>query len=101
MEIVQVRKRFQITLPASVRQEIGLKEGDIVLVEARDGEIILRPQEVIDRSQVWYWSEAWQQAEQEAEADIAAGRTRSFETVDELIASLHQAVDDTDAEESH
>ena len=71
-----------------------------MLVETRDGEIVLRPQAVIDRSQVWYWSEAWQQAEQEAEADIAAGRTRSFETVDELIANLHQAVDDADATES-
>lgn len=42
----------------------------------------------IDENQAWYWTEQWQQWEREADEDIAAGRTKEFNSVNELIESL-------------
>ena len=38
---------------------------------------------------MWYWTEEWQEGEREADADIAAGRVKHFNSVDELIADLN------------
>jgi antitoxin MazE len=89
MEVLQIRKKFQITIPSSVREQLGLEEGDYIAVEVRDDELILRPKRLIDKSQIWFWSEAWQAAEREAEADIQTGRVREFPDADEAIAYLH------------
>lgn len=90
MDSVQVRKKFQITLPKSVRQNLRLNEGDLLTVEVRDHEIVLRPQKLIDRNQSWYWTPEWQAAEREASDDIAAGRFDDFATMDDMISDLQQ-----------
>lgn len=38
--------------------------------------------------QEWFWSEEWQEAEREAEADLKAGRFETFETDEDFLASL-------------
>ena len=93
MEILQIRKKFQITLPQPIREELGLEEGDYVAAEVRDDEIVLRPKRLIDKSQAWFWSKEWQAAEREAEEDIAAGRVHEFPTAKEAIAFLHRRTD--------
>jgi AbrB family looped-hinge helix DNA binding protein len=90
MEMLQIRKKFQITLPVSIREQLGLEEGDYIAVEVRDDEIVLRPKKLIDKSQAWFWSEAWQAAEREAEADIQAGRVHEFSNAEEAIGFLHR-----------
>ena len=48
---INVRHKGQITLPADIRDELGLKEGDRLLVELRGKEIVLvTPEDVIDPS---------------------------------------------------
>ena len=90
MEWVQVRKKFQITLPKSVRQHLRLKEGDLLAVEVRDHELLLRPQKLVDRDQAWYWTPEWQAAEGEADEDLRLGRYDEFETMDDMIADLQR-----------
>ena len=41
-----------------------------------------------DPSQAWFWTPEWQAGEREADADIAAGRVRSFDNIDALFAHL-------------
>ena len=43
---------------------------------------------LIDKSQAYFWTAEWQAAEREASADIAAGRVREFDDIEDLIASL-------------
>lgn len=43
-----VSQRGQITLPADVRKRLGIKEGGIVTVEERQGELIVRPAAVLE-----------------------------------------------------
>ncbi len=90
MELLQIRKKFQITLPRSIRERLELEEGDYIAAEVRDDEIVLRPKKLIDASQAWFWSTAWQEAEREAEADIQAGRVREFADAEGAIAFLRE-----------
>jgi hypothetical protein len=43
---------------------------------------------VIVEGQDWFWSEGWQTGEQEAEADLAGGRTIRFANAEEAIRFL-------------
>ena len=74
-ELIQVRKKAQLTLPLSVRHKLGVEEGDFMDVQVRDGEIVLRVKKLVDKEQAWFWTKRWQQGEKEAEEDIRAGRS--------------------------
>ena len=89
-ELVQLRKKSQITLPQSIRQELGIEEGDVFDIKVRDGEIVLRAKKVIDKDQAWFWSRRWQAGERQAEEDIRAGRVQKFNDSNEAIGFLHK-----------
>jgi len=46
---------------------------------------------VIPEDEVYFWSAGWQEGELAAEADLAAGRSRRFQTADEAIRFLLRA----------
>ena len=43
-----VSGRGQITLPAATRKRLGIKGGDVVILEDRGGEIVLKPGVVLE-----------------------------------------------------
>jgi len=88
MILLTVRANGQITLPANVRKQLGLKEGDVVSLEVQDGVLLIKPKLVIDKSQAYFWSERWQAGEKEAEEDIKAGRLRYFKNAEEAARAL-------------
>lgn len=89
-ELVQVRKKAQVTLPQSVRRALNIEEGDFLDVRVKDGEIVLRVKKLVDKEQAWFWTRRWQEGEREAEKDIRAGRTHSFDSAREAIAFLRK-----------
>ena len=86
--LVKVTRSGQITIPAAIREELDIQEGDHVEVTGVDDKVVLTPKQLVDKSQAYFWTEEWQAAEREADEDIRAGRTRTFESVDELLADL-------------
>ena len=46
-EIVKVMARGLIALPSDVRKKLGVKEGDILKVEVKDKEVVLRKEKRI------------------------------------------------------
>lgn len=88
MSISIVRSKGQITIPREVRDAAHLEEGDPVEVEMTPEGILLRPQKVIDATQAWYWTPEWQAREREADADLAAGRGKTFNSGEEFIEAL-------------
>jgi AbrB family looped-hinge helix DNA binding protein len=42
MSTARIYKKGQVTIPKAIRDETGFNVGDRVVVEARDGEIVLR-----------------------------------------------------------
>ena len=77
-ELIQVGKQLELTLPRSVRDELGIREGVFLEVQVRNGEAVLRPQKITDKGQGWFWTAGWQQSEKEAEADIKSSRLQRF-----------------------
>lgn len=43
-----VSTRGQITLPADIRKQFGIKSGEPVIIEERDGELVLKPATVLE-----------------------------------------------------
>ena len=47
-ETLVVSSRGQITLPATLRKRLGLKTGDVLILEDRGTEIVLKPGIVVE-----------------------------------------------------
>jgi hypothetical protein len=77
-------------LPADLRKRHHLDDpgAQVRVVERADGVIELHPLAPVPAGQRWFWNERWQRMEREADEDIAAGRVRSFEDVDDLLSAL-------------
>ncbi|MCK4387347.1 MAG: AbrB/MazE/SpoVT family DNA-binding domain-containing protein [Dehalococcoidia bacterium] len=86
----KVTRHGQITLPASVRRELGVEVGDLVEIEIVDDRAVLMPKRLVDKGQAYFWTKRWQEGEREADEDIKAGQVRTFESVEELINDLEQ-----------
>jgi AbrB family looped-hinge helix DNA binding protein len=87
--LLTVRRNGQLTLPADVRRRARVAEGDVFLAEVRDpDEIVLRKKSLVDASQAYFWTAAWQRGEREAQDDIRRGRTKRFRSAKALVADL-------------
>ena len=87
--LLQIRSNGQITLPAAVRRQANLKEGDTLeLSIGKDGSLHLLPKLAIDRSQAYFWSSRWQDGEREAQDDIENGRVSRFDNIDDALDFL-------------
>ena len=49
---------------------------------------LIRLTMLIDKSQAYFWTKEWQEAEREASEDIKAGRVKTFDTAEELVKDL-------------
>ena len=87
-QLVKVTRGGQITLPAAIRRAAGIDIGDYVEVNVTDEGLVLKAKHVIDKSQAYFWSAEWQQAEREAQADLDEGRSQRFDWVEAMIADL-------------
>ncbi len=50
MPFVTVKPKFQVTIPAKLRRDIDLREGDIMEATLVGDGILFKPQEVLDRA---------------------------------------------------
>jgi AbrB family looped-hinge helix DNA binding protein len=87
-----VRRKGQVTIPASIRRAARLEEGDLVELEVVAEGILLRPRKLIDATQAWFWMPDWQAREREADEDIRAGRSEKFGSDEEFLAALEARV---------
>src|SRR5712691_6105250 len=59
--------------------------GHVTTVLTRDGRRLAR---IVPEEDAWVYSPAWQEKLQEAEADLAAGRVRRFDSDEEFLGHL-------------
>jgi AbrB family looped-hinge helix DNA binding protein len=43
MELLKIKKNYQVTIPQSLRKQINLAEGDYVEAEVENGNLVIRP----------------------------------------------------------
>ncbi len=85
----RLRTKGQVTLPREIRKLLSVSEGDDLIFQVdEDGKVVVDRAITIPADQAWFWTERWQQMEQEAQADIDSGRVHHFPNVDETISSL-------------
>jgi AbrB family looped-hinge helix DNA binding protein len=81
MSLVRVKQKGQVTIPADIREQLGLDEGDFVEVARKGESIVLTPKEVVDRHP------AADDAIAEGLADARGGRlTPKFRSAAEYVA---------------
>jgi AbrB family looped-hinge helix DNA binding protein len=51
LPLVKVKEKFQITLPAELREALRLAVGDLLEATIQDNVIVLKPKDVVDRDQ--------------------------------------------------
>ena len=90
----QLRRKNQVTLPGEVRELLGLNEGEDMAFYVQDGKVVVERLKVVPPDQSWFWTERWQKMEQEAQADINAGRVHSFDNVEDAIGWLNTDEDE-------
>lgn len=52
------------------------------------GEVFVPP-ETIDPDQAYFWTPEWQKGEREASKDIAEGRVKAFDNIEDFIAEMN------------
>lgn len=86
---VIVQKRGVISL-GLLKEHMPLNDGDIFQVQLEEGKIVLVPMKLIPAEQAWFWTREWQAGEKEADEDIAQGRVKTFNRLDDLLEELDQ-----------
>jgi len=86
--MVKVGPNGQITLPSAVRRAARIKQGDLVAVTLEREAIVLTPMRLVDRSQAYFYTEAWQKGEREASRDISQHRLSQYDDFQSLIEAL-------------
>ncbi|MBF0235725.1 Transcriptional regulator, AbrB family [Desulfamplus magnetovallimortis] len=89
MELVKVKKNFQITLPSDLRKELNIKEGDYLDINKQDTYFIISPVKVIPSDQAYFHTKEWQEDEAEADKDIAEGNIEGpFDNINDALKAL-------------
>ena len=90
MAIVAVKKKFQVVIPRSVREKIGVNVGDFLEAKVERGKITFTPKSLLDRG-----------IEQSLE-DYRQGRFYGpFDNAEEAIADLKSELRKRAARRSH
>lgn len=93
---VTLRAKNQVTIPNEAVEMLDLHKGDAFEVAIENGRVVLIPVVTIEKDQAWFWTQEWQQGEEEAQRDIKQGNVKSFDTVEALFDDLDDAEDDED-----
>ena len=67
MKHVEVQKQTRVTLSPEARKQLHIQQGDILIEEIRNGQIILTPARVVDARNIWFLAVHWIKGEKEAE----------------------------------
>ncbi len=86
--IVTLSPRATLTVPSEVRKSLDLQPGDALEMIVSEGGIRLTPVVMVPRSLAL--SSKGRGKEAVAVAEIAEGKTRTFETAEQLIEDLNE-----------
>lgn len=93
---VTVDAKGRATLPEDVRRSLGLRGGDVLLLERTPhGTYELVPASLIPNDQLWFYHPEMQARVARAEADFAEGRsttTRTLKEAQDFLDSLKRPI---------
>jgi AbrB family looped-hinge helix DNA binding protein len=79
MPVVTVKNKYQVVIPAKVREQVGIHVGDLLEAKAQNGKVILTPKSLVDREIA------------EGLEDLRKGKTYGpFNSAEDMIRALHR-----------
>ena len=90
MPLVKVKTKYQVTLPVALREQVGLRVGDLLEAKVDRGKITLTPKAVVDRGIA------------ESIEDYKKDRSYGpFDSAEAMLRSLHRNARKLSATKSH
>ncbi|MCK4295668.1 MAG: AbrB/MazE/SpoVT family DNA-binding domain-containing protein [Candidatus Marinimicrobia bacterium] len=89
MTLTRVKKNFQITLPNQIRRKFNISVGDYIIIDEEERKIVIKPVKIVDSDQEYFYTKEWQEKEAQADRDLAEGRYKEFDNVEDLIKDLN------------
>ena len=68
--IMKISPQGQVRIPKKIMESLGIERGDYLAMDIENGQILLKPRKLIDPSQGWHWTKAWQKKETQADKEI-------------------------------
>lgn len=89
---MKISSKRQVAIPKDVMEALKLEPGDEVEFRVKDETAVLVPIKTIKvpRDQAWFWTSEWQQKEKQADNDLASGRFRDVDGLEDLLEDLHR-----------
>ena len=50
MPIVTIKNKYQVVIPQRVREQVGVRIGDLLEAQADKGKIVFTPKSIVDRA---------------------------------------------------
>lgn len=75
VELIKVKRHFQLTIPAALREKIQLAVGDYVQADVENGKIVIRPVVVVS-------------PEKDQRTATAKNKQAAYDMLDELWAAM-------------
>jgi antitoxin MazE len=88
MELIKVKKNFQVTLPSNLRKKLNIKEGDYLDILEKNGSFVIKPMKIIPADEAYFHTKEWQKGETQADRDLKTGNVKTFDNIEDLINDL-------------
>ena len=86
--IGKIVRNGQITIPASLRQNLHLRDGDLIRFDVEKNHLTLTPLSLLEKDQTYFHTPEWQEDEISATEDIEKGRVTKTKNIKELFKKL-------------
>lgn len=84
----ELKDRSQVTIPKSLVKKLNLKPGDLLQIEEQNGRILLIPSVILPKDQAWFYSQKWQEEENQVDEDLKAGKGIKVSDKKEMLKAL-------------
>ena len=84
----KIGQSYQVAIPRQVAKRLGLKVNDYLEVRVVDSKIVLEPQVLVPKEQVYFYTPEWQRDERKANEDIRKGRVTRTKNLKGLFKEL-------------
>lgn len=86
--IIDLKQKSQVTIPKKIVEKLGLKVGDKIDIEEKNGKLILTPVAIVPRDQAWFYTPEWQKGEAEVDRQLKEGKVHISESLEKLFEDL-------------
>jgi len=82
--IGRIARNGHLTIPSKIRKILNIQDGDIVRFSVEDNKIVIAPGVIVDKNQVYFFSERCQKEIRGSEKEFKEGKYSSYTSIKDL-----------------